>query len=210
MINIENYYQVPLSKSGISKSSEIIDHLSELDRPNLIGIFIFCIIKKLIDKIFNLGFFDHTQFNIEYESNLSFRDNLSALSKNPSFLTRDDYDRRIRVSNPRYHLAANFNPHEFYLEIKNERKQIKFGGVLHKFAVSVPCLPLCTAIRQAPECVQIQSILFLITMIHKSNQSYSLSPEAINLFNKYSEEIREQCILLDDKDLYLKCLLFYF
>lgn len=179
MINIENYYQVPFSKSGISESSEIIDHLSELDRPNLIGIFIFWDI---------------------------FRDNLSALSKNPSSLTRDDYDRRIRVSNPRYHLAANFNPHEFYLEIKNERKQIKFGGVLHKFAVSAPCLPSCTAqdIRQAPECVQIQSILFLITMIHKSNQSYSLSPEAINLFNKYSEEIREQWILLDDKDLYLK------
>jgi hypothetical protein len=47
LINIENYYQVPLSKSGISESSEIIDHLSELDRPNLIGILIFCIIEEL-------------------------------------------------------------------------------------------------------------------------------------------------------------------
>ena len=136
-----------------------------------------------------------------------FRSSLLSFKKNPDSIVVEDKTNNFFIINPRYSLIANLKPNEIILALKNEKERNIITNVFDHFIVSAPPLPNSTAaeLRETSNLkyVKIQSILYLITIIHQNfRRKYSFSPETIILFSEYFDKIQKQRVLLFDP--YLK------
>ncbi len=152
------------------------------------------------------GFHDGLSLYNEAKENINLESCLLSIYRAPDEVTREIKNKKIRIKDPRLHIASEISPKLLINSLRFYRNNTE-QTIISKILLSCPHTPTYTAqqIRLAnKDQIQIHAVLYLIYIIHRETRIYSFSNEAAELFGEIYNFNNSLMVQLQVKDEYLR------